>query len=323
MNRDGLKVCIFNDQTYLDKKIEAAVARDCWIGVSEFLDPQSYRNLLISGPEISQSIGNDGDELVWRSLCSNMLPHVMQVLPSGSSWRNYFRVMNFVWNKSPRNLPGAMRIAACCGYDFILQYLLSIYNVDVNDASDTDQTGFTQSGSRAIHQACKNGHLSTLHLLVDVFKAEPDALDHNGRTALMLASAHGHFDVCKYMIDRQCDVNVSAHFGFTALHFAAMMHYSSIVSLLLERGGSVRVRDQRGWTPLMVAISSVPRDMDLVRNVRVRQTLAHLLRNGADCFTPDCILTGKSVMDIAKSLGLLEIVSWMEDFVHTLPRAIG
>ncbi len=273
---------------------------------------------------MSRAIGNDGDELVWLRLCANLLPNVIPAFPAGSSWRNYFRVMNFVWNKSPRNLAGAIRIAASCGHDFILQYILSNYNVDVNDASDTDQTGFTQSGSRAIHQACKNGHLVTVSLLLDVFKAEPDALDHNGRTALMLASAHGHFDVCRYMIHRGgCDVNVAAHFGFTALHFASMMHYSNIVSLFLERGASVTVRDQRGWTPLMVAISSVPRDMDSSRNVRVRQTLAHLLRYGADCFTPDCILTGKSVMDIAKSLGLFEIVSWMEDFVQTLPRAIG
>ena len=307
------------------KKIESAVARDCWIGVSEFLDPCSYRELLITGNEIRNAIGRDGDELIWRKFCGAMLRDSIVDLPIGSSWRNYFRVMNFVANRSPHNFTGAMRISASLGYDFILQYLLSNYKLDVNDASDIDQTGFTQSGSRAIHQASKNGRLSTVEILVDVFKAEPDAVDHNGRTALMLASAHGHFDVCKYLIRRGgCDVNVAAHFGFTALHFAAMMHYSSIVSLLLEHGATVALRDQRGWTPLMVAISSVPRDMDPDRNVRVRQTLAHLLRRGADCTTSDCILTGKSVMDIAKSLGLFEIVSWMEDFVQTLPRsAIG
>jgi len=262
---------------------------------------------------------------VWHSFCFTVLRDHCGELPVTSSWRNYFRVMNFVASKSPNNLTGAMRISASSGHDFILQYLLSNYKLDVNDASDIDQTGFTQSGSRAIHQACKNGRLSTVRLLVDVFKAEPDAVDHNGRTALMLAAAHGHFEVCKYLIVQGgCDVNITAHFGFTALHFASMMHYSNIVSLLLEHGASVVLRDQRGWTPLMVAISSVPRDMDSDRNVRVRQTLAHLLRRGADCTTPDCILTGKCVLDIAKSLGLFEIVSWMEDFVHTLPRsAIG
>ena len=306
------------------KKIESAVARDCWIGVSEFLDPSTYRKLLITGHEVRASIGPDGDELIWRKFCYNILAEHIVEVPLVSSWRNYFRAMNFVANHSPHNFTGAVRIAASRGYNFILQYLLANYKLDVNDASDIDQTGFTQSGSRAIHQACKNGHLSTVCLLVDIFKAAPDALDHNGRTALMLASAHGHFEVCKYLITLGgCDVNVAAHFGFTALHFASMMHYSNIVSLLLEHGASVAVRDQRGWTPLMVAISSVPRDMDIDRNVRVRQTLAHLLRRGADCTTPDCILTGKSVMDIAKSLGLLEIVSWMEDFVRTLPRAVG
>jgi len=163
-------------------------------------------------------------------------------------------------------------------------------------------------------------------LLLEKFKANPDGLDHNGRTALMLASAHGHYDVCEALIRNGCDVNMSAHFGFTALHFASMMHYSNIVSLLLEKGAQVTIRDQRGWTPLMVAISSVPREngsrpQSVERLVRVRQTLAQLLRHGADWSKRDCVLTGKSVMDIATSLGLDEIASWMRDFVENIPRA--
>jgi hypothetical protein len=307
------------------EKFMPVVARDCWIGVSEFLDSKSYRNLLCTGKEVYQYMVSGGDEHVWRILSFKYLVTRHLLLPSGSSWRDYFRTACFVSDKSQNNLSVALRLASSMGYNFIVNYILSNYAIDVNDASDTDQTGFTQSGSRAIHHACKSGRLDTAILLLSKFKASPDALDHNGRTALMLASAHGHYDVCECLIKYGCDVNISAHFGFTALHFASMMHYSSIVSLLLDNCAQVTIRDQRGWTPLMVAISSVPREKGgpshiADRQVRVRQTLAQLLRNGANWSSPDCILTGKSVMDIAASLGLDEIASWMKEFVRNVPR---
>jgi uncharacterized protein len=49
------------------------------------------------------------------------------------------------------------------------------------------------------------------------------------------------------------DVNAVNHAGDTAIHFAAMMGFDSVVQLLADKGANVNVKNKRGLTPLALA----------------------------------------------------------------------
>lgn len=69
------------------------------------------------------------------------------------------------------------------------------------------------------------------------------------------------------MIARGTDVNARNYKGQTALHCAARAGFVDIVSLLLEHGAEVDLRDDKGQTPVMTALRSTIKNKDKLREV--------------------------------------------------------
>ncbi len=69
------------------------------------------------------------------------------------------------------------------------------------------------------------------------------------------------------MIARGADVNAHNYKGQTALHCAARAGFVDIVSLLIEHGAKVDLRDRAGHTPLMAALRSTIKSKDKLREV--------------------------------------------------------
>ena len=91
----------------------------------------------------------------------------------------------------------------------------------------------------ALQLACANGQSQIVYALLShpEYAVDVDAVRvHNGRTALHLASFHGHLDCVKYLIeDGKADPNILCMANETALYSAIRGGSADIVGYLLER----------------------------------------------------------------------------------------
>ncbi|KAL6525474.1 putative E3 ubiquitin-protein ligase xbos32 [Orobanche hederae] len=86
-------------------------------------------------------------------------------------------------------------------------------------------------GVTALHMAALNGHVETLHLLLDLGASVSDRTVEDGTTIDLIGA------------------------GSTPLHYAACGGNAQCCQLLIAKGGSLTTENANGWTPLMVARS--------------------------------------------------------------------
>lgn len=117
---------------------------------------------------------------------------------------------------------------------------------------------FQKSGSTvfglALHRAAMGGHKEMVELLIGG-GVNINALDKNGKAALLMATLRGHSSVIKVLLARE-DVELNfCSWNATALHVAAMQGDSQVVRLLLERKDvDVNVRTTEDATALHLAV---------------------------------------------------------------------
>ena len=93
----------------------------------------------------------------------------------------------------------------------------------------------------------------------------PEELDVNnnsdGKTALLLASKHGHTEAVKLLLDYQAKINIKdEEFGLTALMYASKNGHEDVVNQLIKNGANVNAETSikkssflPGWTALNFA----------------------------------------------------------------------
>ena len=78
-----------------------------------------------------------------------------------------------------------------------------------------------------------NGNLvGAIALLENENPADINAIDYQGSSALIFASANGHVEVVEYLLSQQADKSLKNKDGLTALDLATKNEYSNIVQLL-------------------------------------------------------------------------------------------
>jgi uncharacterized protein len=124
-------------------------------------------------------------------------------------------------------------------------------------------------------------------------KADPKPADATGKPAIVYAAAKGAKRIVQMLLDAGVDVNATYDANLTVLMWAAghadnapEAEGLSTVSLLIERGARVNERDDRGRTPLMIAVGQ--NHVDIARA---------LMTAGADASLRDN--AGKSAADLA------------------------
>jgi len=86
---------------------------------------------------------------------------------------------------------------------------------------------------------------------------EPGRTSSTSYTALALAAANGHCDVCEAIIaDGHCDIDQRDNLGRTALHHAAKASQAQTLALILEKGGNMHLKCNYGNTPFHTAARS-------------------------------------------------------------------
>ena len=75
-----------------------------------------------------------------------------------------------------------------------------------------------------------------------------------GFTPLLAAADSGHTDVCELLLQKgRANIEDTNPDGSTALNIAAGEGFVSTVELLLSEGANVSTKDNKGFTPLLIA----------------------------------------------------------------------
>jgi len=104
--------------------------------------------------------------------------------------------------------------------------------------------------TQALVAAVKRGHLDTLRALL-ASNGPVDAVDENGRTALMYAASYEDervdsdtlpLSMVQLLLNSGSDVNISSPTGETAIMLAATKVNADVVDILLKRGAKPHVK---------------------------------------------------------------------------------
>merc|ERR1719204_2773928 len=109
----------------------------------------------------------------------------------------------------------------------------------------------TKTNSTPLRAACFDGHFEIVKYLVE-HNADIEVANRHGHTCLMIACYKGHYKIAKFLISIQADVNRKSVKGNTALHDCAESGSLDIMKLLLISGARIDV-DAYGMTPLLAA----------------------------------------------------------------------
>ena len=120
-------------------------------------------------------------------------------------------------------------------------------------AAKADVNATDPDGTTALFLAAQNGHLEVVQALLAA-KADVNAKTANGATALFIASAYGHLEVVRALLAANADVTVKrAGDGGTALFIAAQEGRLEVVKALLAAKADVDAKGIYGATPLIQA----------------------------------------------------------------------
>eukprot|EP00465_Bigelowiella_longifila_P000757 CAMPEP_0185281086 /NCGR_PEP_ID=MMETSP1359-20130426/66519_1 /TAXON_ID=552665 /ORGANISM="Bigelowiella longifila, Strain CCMP242" /LENGTH=374 /DNA_ID=CAMNT_0027876471 /DNA_START=248 /DNA_END=1372 /DNA_ORIENTATION=+ len=177
----------------------------------------------------------------------------------------------------------------------VVEYLL---------ASNAEVDARNRSGRSALLEASREGNLGTVEALIIHGRAGVNLQDHNGKSALMLASRRS-LDVVQCLVKfSKVDVNMTDQNGGNAAMEAILHHQIDILKhLVLSARINVNMQTKLGKTALLIS-ASLPNQLEIAR-VLVEEGSANLRL---------CDCKGKRALDVAVEKGHLEVASFLEDF---------
>ncbi|POI31500.1 hypothetical protein CIB84_004749 [Bambusicola thoracicus] len=110
------------------------------------------------------------------------------------------------------------------------------------------------AGKTALMMAAQNGHVGAVDFLVNIAKADLTLRDKDLNTSLHLASSKGHEKCALLILDKiqeQSLINAKNNSLQTPLHIAARNGLKMVVEELLAKGACVLAVDENGHTPAL------------------------------------------------------------------------
>jgi len=144
---------------------------------------------------------------------------------------------------------------------------------------EMDVNAQTSKGTTAIYLACLGGSAKLSRLLIRK-GADVNRTTTDGWTPLMALCSRDskpetREELVRMLLVAGADVNATKKDGVTSIYLAALNGYVSVGNLLLKSGAATTIVDRQGWTPLMVAASSV--------KLKGTAEIARLIMEQEDC----------------------------------------
>jgi hypothetical protein len=140
----------------------------------------------------------------------------------------------------------AAHIAAQLGHGECLSMIIQYGGVDMSKMN--------KKGLAPIHEACDNGRIACLALLLDSgVGVNVRVVDRTGATPVMICSMAGHVKCLALLLDRKADPDLVDSAGGTAAHLACMAGQVKCLQLLIARRANINAKDAGCMTPLDVA----------------------------------------------------------------------
>lgn len=105
--------------------------------------------------------------------------------------------------------------------------------------------------TRELWRIAESGEMDELEAVLS--RAEINARNEHGMTALMRAARHGRVEMVRILLERGADPNFARGDNFTALSLAAFFGHTEIVEMLLKHGARTDVATRYGTSPHMWA----------------------------------------------------------------------
>jgi len=123
----------------------------------------------------------------------------------------------------------------------------------VLDVRPGDISLINAQGLSPLSQACKEGCLKLVELLLKEDDLDVNEIDVSGNTCLHFAAGKGDDDIIKLLISQGAAVNLVNRNGDTPLFWAVGNNHISSAKLLIEHGAKVNQKNEYGWTSLHIS----------------------------------------------------------------------
>lgn len=164
--------------------------------------------------------------------------HDIRLLPA----KEFIKKASKEFEKSENDLQHALSRAIAENRAYIISDLIDL-GAQIN-APETE----------ALILAAMMGHYKVVEVLL-VHKAQIDAKDSWGKTALMWASYEGHYEIVKKLLTHGAQVDLQSYSLKTPLMYAIKKGHYKIVKELLIRGTCIDWQNHGGKTALIIAAS--------------------------------------------------------------------
>lgn len=195
----------------------------------------------------------------------------------------------------------AMTLAACSQLEEpTVSWFLAVERGDIEQAErhihwDTDVNAPLPNGRYPLHEAAAKGRIILLKLLLDN-GAQTEVLDSAQRSPLEVAVLAGRTQAASVLLKADAQLDATK-----VLLMAAQdgSEDRDVVKFLKAQGGDLEASDQKGNTPLIIAVSS--------QNHRLAH---HLVEQGADVNATN--RAGDTPLALAEKLGAMELIQFLQ-----------
>ena len=150
-----------------------------------------------------------------------------------------------------------------------------------------------------IMDSALNGNVEAISLALEA-GIDPNIIDENGRTPLMLAAFNGHTEIAERLLEAGARLDLRDSTNRTAFMFACTGPNLKLITILHRRGASVNdIDSHESWTPLMFAAAEGHSDV-----------VQYLLDNNADPNAAD--VDGETAAMFAQSRGFPEVAAMIQ-----------
>lgn len=85
---------------------------------------------------------------------------------------------------------------------------------------------------------------------------DPNPVDNYRRTPIILAAMAGKADLVELLAENKANLDAKDEAGGSALHYTAARGYVDVAELLIELGADVDIENRQGMTPLLKAAAN-------------------------------------------------------------------